>query len=391
MESEEKGLARAKKIYQDRSQRVNELKVEGKKIIGFFCTYSPLEMLTGLGMVPYRIHGDMKESVTEGDKGLQASFCPILRSCFDLALKSKYDFLDGIIAVHSCDPQEKAFHVWQSLINYPYFYNLDLPCKTGTAAHKYFRGELEDFKESLQSFTGEQLSHDKLCAAIEIHNQQRFLVRELYALNRLDSPLISGVEMIQVIKSLTSIPVEEGNELLREVISEVKDRKEGLKVKSARVLLWGSTSDDVALVEVIESVGADVVIDDHCGGSRAYRTDVKHTDDPLDGLAQYYLEETMCARTFREATPAAIKRDYPVDLESRFGYLRSYLQEWKVNGVILQLVRYCDPFGFEVVNIKDYFDMLGMPNIYLEHDYSWGALAALRTRIQAFIELISGY
>lgn len=391
MKIKEKGLARVKEIYQDRSRRVNELKAEGKNVMGFFCTYSPLEMLTALDLVPYRIHGDMKESVTEGDKGLQASFCPILRSCFDLALKSKYDFLDGIIAVHSCDPQEKAFHVWESLITYSYFHNMDLPCKTGTAADKYFKGELEDFRDSLQSFVGKELPGGKLRIAIDTHNQQRSLVRDLYSLTRSDPPLLSGVEIVQVIKALMSIPVEEGNEILREVITEVKTRKGGPERRSARILLWGSTIDDTALIGVIEDAGANIVIDDHCGGSRAYRTDVEITDDPLDGLARYYLNQPMCARTFREVAPGTMRRDYRADLESRFGYLKDYIQGWRVNGAILQLVRYCDPFGFEVVNIKDYFDTLGIPNIYLEHDYSWGALAALKTRAQAFVEVISDY
>jgi len=63
------------------------------------------------------------------------------------------------------------------------------------------------------------------------------------------------------------------------------------------------------------------------------------------------------------------------DLESRFGYLKDYAKEWNVNGVILQSVRYCDTHGYEVPGIKDYFDSIGLPSIYLEHDYSVPSLA----------------
>ena len=76
------------------------------------------------------------------------------------------------------------------------------------------------------------------------------------------------------------------------------------------------------------------------------------------------------------------------DLESRFGYLRDYAKEWDVKGVILQSLRYCDTHGYEVPGIKDYLDNIGLPNIYLEHDYSEAALAPLRTRVQAFLEML---
>lgn len=391
MKQENKGLARAKDIYQDRSRRINELKNEGRKVIGFCCTYAPLEILTACGVVPYWLHGDMKEAVTKGEKGFLSTFCPIMRSCFDVALKGRYDFLDGIISVHSCDPMEKGLRVWESIIPYKYFHYMDLPCKTGSPANRYFKDELNDFKDTLESFTGEAISSDKLRAAIENHNQQRALVRQMYDLNRPDPPLISGVETIQVIKALTSIPVEEGNELLREIIAEVKTRREGPKKRPARILVWSSIIDDIALIEVIEEAGANVVIDDHCGGSRAYRTDVQITENPMDGLTSYYIEQPMCARTFREASTNAMKRDYSADLECRYGYLGDYVKEWSVNGAILQLVRNCDPFGYEVVNAKDYFDsLLHVPNMYLEYNYSWGEVAAIRTRVQAFIEIVSG-
>ena len=146
--------------------------------------------------------------------------------------------------------------------------------------------------------------------------------------------------------------------------------------------------DDTALIEMIESVGANVVMDDTCVGSRAYWPDVELTDDPLDGLAYRYLVELKCPRTFREATFGETKKDNIVDLESRFGYIRDYAKEWDVNGVILQSVRYCDIHGYEVPALKDYLDHIGLPNIYLEHDYSEAALAPLRTRVQAFLEVI---
>jgi len=387
MADKSKGLSKASEIYQNRSHRVKELKAEGKKIIGYPCMYVPLEIITALDLAPYRTYGDIREPVTEADRALPTAFCPIMRTCLDCALKAKDDFLDGMVAIHSCDPQDKTTRIWESYVRYPYFHLIDMPGTLRTESLEYFKGQLNDFKKTLESFAGKELSSDKLNAAIKLHNQQRALVRELYKLTKPDPPLISGTEMLQVIKALMSLPAAEGNELLGQVISEVKERTGGPEKKPARLLIWSSTVDDVDIMQLFEA-GANVVMDESCGGIRAYRADVKLTDDPLDGLTHYYLEEITCARTFREAVFGEARKDYIADLDSRFGYLKGFTREWNVNGVILFLVRYCDPFAFEMPGLKDYFDNLGIPSTYIEYDYTQGSLAPMRTRVEAFLETI---
>jgi len=385
---EKTGLARAQEIYQDRARRASQLKAQGKKIIGYICIYPPLEMMTALDLVPYRIYGDMREPITKADTIFITVACPFIRSYLDLALKGKYEFLDGLVGAHVCDCGEKVPHVWRSQIDTPYFHFIDVPHTMHEAAEAFFKGKVQYFKTTLESFAGKRLSSEGLTNAIEAHNQQRALVRELYDLRKPDLPLISGKETLQVIKALTGIPVEEGNELLREVITEVKERKNGPQKKPARLLVWGSIIDDTALIDMIEDSGANVVIDDTCVGMRAYDTDVGLTDDPIDGLAHHYLAHIKCPRTFREAVYGETRKDHMADLESRFGYLKDYAKAWGANGAILQSVKYCDTHGYEVPGLKDYFDSLGLPNTYLEHDYTEGALAPLRTRVQAFLELI---
>jgi len=151
-------------------------------------------------------------------------------------------------------------------------------------------------------------------------------VRELYELTKPSPPLISGTEIIQVIKALTGLPVVEGNDLLTETISEVKNRSTGPKKKPARLIIWSSTLDDTDIMQVFEDK-ANVVMNESCGGIRAYRAGVKSTADLLEGLADYYLNEITCARTFRQATLGEIRKDYARDLQSRFGYLKGIIKE----------------------------------------------------------------
>ncbi|MBM4452332.1 MAG: 2-hydroxyacyl-CoA dehydratase [Chloroflexi bacterium] len=387
MVEKSKGLARAAEIYGDRPKRTKELKAQGKKIVGYPCVYVPLEMLTAFDLVPYRTYANINESVTEADRALPASFCPIMRSCLDCALKGKEDFLDGFIAAHSCDPQEKTMRVWESYVNYGYFHFLDIPGSVRSEVYGYFKGQLNDLKKTLEGFAGEKLADDKLKAAIKIHNQQRALVNQLYELTKPVPPLISGIELVQVIKAVLSIPVAEGNELLADVIAEVKARGRGPEKQHARLMVWGSSLDEVEVMRLLEAK-ANVVLNESCGGIRPFRGQVKPDGDLMDNLARYYLEEITCARTFRQAKIGETHKDYAKDLQSRFGYLKSLTRDWKVSGAILLLVRYCDPFAFEMPGMKDYLESIGIPSTYIEYDHTMGSLAPLRTRVEAFLETI---
>jgi benzoyl-CoA reductase subunit C len=382
------GLSKAKDIYLNRSRRVKELKAEGKRIMGYLCLYPAIEMLTALDIIPYRMFGDMKEPITRADSFLPTVVCPFLRSLLDLGLKGKYEFLDGVVMAHTCDVGAQIPGLWNNFVKTPYSYFIDTPHTVNEASLKQEKGELKDFQKSLESFTGHKMTAQKLKAAIMAHNRQRALVRELYDLRKSDPPQISGTETLHVLIAIMSLPVEEGSRLLEEVLEELKERKVGPAKKAARLLLWGPVVHETPFIEMIEGLDANVVMDDTCVGSRAYFSDVQLTEDPLDGLARHYLADIQCPRTYRETAQGEPRKDKTADLDNRFGYLGSYAREWKVDGVILQSVRYCDSHGYEVPAIKEYLEAAGLPSIYLEHNNTEGALAPLKTRVQGFIEVI---
>ena len=382
------GLSKAKEICQNRSQRVMELKAEGKTIIGYLCIYPVLEMITAFDLVPYRIFGDMDEPITDADDYMPSIVCPFLRSILDLGVKGRYDFLDGVVMAHICDVGARTAHIWDVAVKTPYSHFIDIPHTNRENSRERLKELLIDFQKSLESFTGREISVNKLKESITKHNEQRRLVRELYGLKKPDPPLISGTETLRVMKALMSLPVEEGNALLQEVITEIKERENPVPEKPARLLVWGPVIDDVTFIEMIENLDASVVMDDTCVGSRAFFPDVPLTDDPLEGLAYHYLEDLKCPRTLRDSNINGTTKGYNADLETRFGYIGDFARGWNVNGVILQALRYCDSHGYEVPQIKDYLDSIGLPNIYLEHDYSKAALGPLMTRIQAFTEII---
>ena len=87
-------MSKVEKYYQQYGVRAQELKEEGKRFMGYICSFVPIEIITAAGFVPFRIRGDVHEPITKGDTYLETIACPFMRSCFDQSLKGKYDFCE---------------------------------------------------------------------------------------------------------------------------------------------------------------------------------------------------------------------------------------------------------------------------------------------------------
>ncbi len=379
-----KGLDRAKEIYRNRDKRVKELKAQGRKIMGYYCCYPILEMMTALDLVPYRILGNPNEPIAQADKCLPTMICPFVRSTLDMGMKGQYDFLNGFASCHSCDSLDLCHEIWPQYVKIPFYTNLWVPHNDHAPSIEFFLACLKRFQDSLEGYAGRKITPEQMIDAIKLHNEHRSLMRGVYALRKSEPPLISGSELQEVIIAAMSLPVQEGNELLKTVKEDAIKRVNKIESKP-RVLLWGVEIDDSSFLKIIEEAGANVVMDDTCIGSRHYWSDVEITSDPLLGIAKRYLVDILCPRTFRKHAGT-----YEGDLEHRFRYIKEYCKEYKAAGVILATMRYCDCHAYDAPLISDYLKGAGIPVLYLEHDYFLAGSAQLKNRVQAFVEMING-
>ncbi len=377
------GLAVVDKYYQDYGGRARELKQQGRQIIGYLCAYVPLEIIYAAGFIPFRIKGSVTEPISKADTQMETIVCPLVRSCFDMSLKGHYDFLDGLVIPHACDSICRTYDIWKYTTGLPYSHFINMPHGTDDSSLEFYKETLNTFRKSLGKIAGSEISDDSLARAVKIYNDNRARVRELFELRRPDPPLISGTELTRALITGMGLPVTESINLLGSVIDEVKQRAGVPAKKSARIMVVGAQVDNAAFIELIEDSGAWVVADDLCPGTREHWFDAPITDDPMDGLAERYLRKTNCCRTYREQ-----KGTYPEYLEERFGHIGRFIRDFAVDGVILYIYKYCDPFGFEVPAMKSYIESLGAPVLYLEDEYSMSTIGRLRTRIQAFLELL---
>jgi len=371
----QRGLIRARELYEHREARAQELANKGKKVIGYFCSYTPVEIFTALDIVPYRIQGKVGKPAEKAGQYLESIVCPFVRSCFDLAIGGEYNFLSGAVIPHTCDAMHRLYDIWKYHLKPPYSYSLYVPHMTHQASYEFFQKEIENLKTGVEQFVGRSASEKDLIRAISLHNHSRALLRKLYELRKQEPPLISGSEVMWVLIAGMTIPIQEFNELMEDVLAEVHSRRPGPNRKP-RLLISGSEVDDDSLIRLVEESGANVVMDDLCTGSRSFWNDVDPSKGAIVGLAERYLGVT-CPRTYRPGKAA-----------QRFSYLGDFIREWKAQGVILYTIRFCDTYQLDAPEMKDYIQSLGLPVLFLEDTYITSPLGQWKTRVEAFLETI---
>jgi benzoyl-CoA reductase subunit C len=377
-------LKTVEKYYRDYGARARELAAEGKKVIGYICSMVPLEIITAAGCIPFRVRGDIHEPITTGDTLLETIVCPYYRSCFDLSAKQKYDFLSGLVIPHGCDSMVRSYSVWSYALPFPYFHFVNIPSVCGESSFEFFNAELNTFRKSLEKFTGKAITDKDLAQAIRVHNKYRDKVRSLYEFRKADPPLLSGTELTKVLTVGSSLPLNEAGVLLDQILEEVDRREKSPLEKGPRIFIDGACVDNIELIKLVEEIGGNVVADTICNGTRDHFPLADAEGDPTDALSHRYLGKVNCPKTYRENKGGTFQGD----IESRFGDIGAYAKEFKVDGAILYVYKYCDPFGFEVPARKAYYQSIHVPLLYLEDVYSAGTMGQLKTRIQAFLEMI---
>jgi benzoyl-CoA reductase subunit C len=370
--------------YKDYGSRAKELKEGGQKVIGYICSFVPLEIITAAGCDPFRVRGNVHEPITKGDALLETIVCPYYRSCFDLSVKGKYDFLSGLVIPHGCDSMVRSFSAWSYSLPYSYFHFVSIPTVCDESSFEFFCSELNTFRKSLEKFVGKAINDDDLAEAIRVHNESRDKVRALYEFRKADPPLISGTELTMLLIVGSSLPIRESNALFDQVLAEIGRRRQSSLPKGPRIFMDGACLDNIELIKLVEEIGGNVVADTICNGTRDCFPKTDMGGDPIDALAQRYLGKINCPKTYRENKAGTFEGD----MASRFGDIGAYAKEFKVDGAILYVYKYCDPFGFEVPARRAYYKSINVPFLLLEDVYSAGTIGQLRTRIQAFLEMI---
>ena len=100
------------------------------------------------------------------------------------------------------------------------------------------------FRDAIEGHFKVSVTRDNLAHAIALYNKTRSLLRQLSGMLKKDIPPITGREYLSIVLAGFSIPKEPYNQLLEELIKEIKGRKPDVRYKT-RLLLMGSAFDDL--------------------------------------------------------------------------------------------------------------------------------------------------
>lgn len=347
---------------------------EGQIPIGYFCSYVPDVMLSVDGLFPVRMRAPGIAGTELADNYMSSVICSYTRSLLEFALDGRYDFLQGWVFAASCDHLRRLYDNLEHLRQPGFSRILDVPHKTGDAAITWYTGELRLLAQALADHFGCDMSADSLRTAIREHNRFSAILSHIGEHRKSDHPVMTGTEYHRLVITSSSSPKKALIPILEKIRDDLQTRAP-LPPHRARLLLVGGHLDDPGYIGIIESQGGLVVGDRLCTGSYPGLMPIPETGDPIAVLAKHYLTRTSCPRmmeAFRERAEDIV----------------SLARECRADGVVIQMMKFCDTWAVEVASFVSYIREAGLPVLHLERDYRLGGEGQLRTRIQAFIESI---
>jgi benzoyl-CoA reductase subunit C len=133
-----------------------------------------------------------------------------------------------------------------------------------------------------------------------------------------------------------------------------------------------------ALLDLIEDCGAMIVDDDLYTGYRYVSLDARESGDPVKALTHWYIDRN-------EIVPCPTRLDPATDWD---GFLLDAVGKAGAQGLIVLMVKFCEPHYFYYPRIKKTFEEAGVPHLLLETEHDMSALGNVRTRVEAFVELL---
>lgn len=366
------------------NKHVSKWKDAGKKVIGYPCTFVPDEIIHAAGMLPFRLRGVGTTSLSIGDTYFGPVICSFPKCILQLAGQGDYGFLDGTVIVNGCDSMRRLDECWRKAgEDYPgtlpeFFHYMGVPHKITDYSIAWFEDELRTLITKIEEHFNVKIAKSALKKSIKLYNEGRKLLIKLDEMRASANIQVTGEEATAIMLAGFAMPREEYTKLLKETIGKLKEQRPGKTNNHAkRIMVVGSTSDDLDFIRLIEESGCTVVADTMCFGSRSYSDLADEKGDPISSLARRYLSHKLCPRMF----------GYYKD---RLSYILDTAENARADGVILQNIRFCDLHGSENGIFERDLEAQGIPCMRMEREY--GPLVEtgrIRMRIDAFMERIA--
>ncbi|HSW20861.1 MAG TPA: 2-hydroxyacyl-CoA dehydratase family protein [Ramlibacter sp.] len=350
----------------------------GGKVIGSFPMHFPAEAVHAAGALPLILQ-EAEDPITVGHASFYPFFCGYTRSIVDQAERGDLAFVDAVMfGDHCVQVLSAADTVRVRRPELPMnFYQL-IPSLRDAWSEDNSVGILRRLIAAVEAAVGVSVTEDALRASIALFNENRQLIRELYARRRRGEVSLTSLEMQHIVKSSMVMDKATHNTMLRQLTTELA----AAPAPSGKVPVYLSghlcQAPKLEVLSMIEECGAIVVDDDLYHGFRYVSTDVDDTSDPVRALARWYI-----ARNWGAPCPTRI--DPKTDWDE---WLLEATRKSGAAGMIVLLAKYCEPHYYYYPRIKATFERADMPHVLIETEHELVAAGNLRTRIESFVEMI---
>jgi benzoyl-CoA reductase/2-hydroxyglutaryl-CoA dehydratase subunit BcrC/BadD/HgdB len=306
---------------------------------------------------------------------LPPNCCHLVKSSIESLLKGELDFLKGIIFSHTCDTMQGLAEIWALQRQIPLQFNLMIPSHFDSGLSRpYLKAELERFKNFLESNAG-KITPENLKVSIQLFNGIRKKLQEIYDRRSKSRIQISGADFARIIRAGYLMDRQRYLGLLDELLTGLPGKADESNNR-VPVYLAGNMTHSDSYFSLIEEAGATIVQDDLCSGTRFLRLMVPEDTDPVDGLTNRYFNSFLCP-TQHKGSHAHIET------------LLSEVEKSGAKGVIFLLYKYCETHFFDYPDLKHALESKGVPTLLLEVEDPSYSVGQLKTRVQAFVEMLS--
>jgi benzoyl-CoA reductase/2-hydroxyglutaryl-CoA dehydratase subunit BcrC/BadD/HgdB len=374
-------MNRVQQAFEQNAMDIETMKNEGRKAIGCYCLYSPVELIVAADAIPLPLCGTKNDPVAAAEEVLPRNLCPLIKSSYGFAALGTcpfFRFSDMIVADTTCDGKKKMFELMQQ---YKTVHVLQLPQNQNVSLSLApWRKEVELMKDKIEECTGRTITTEKINGAIDLLNRERMAKKAVMDLAMTKPSPIKGSELVNILFKVGFLAdKEKGIALMKTIVDEVSQKagngESSYTEKTPRILVSGVPlgvgSDKV--VRILEESGASVVGFENCTGYKQV-FEIEKSDDPIDVLSRQYL-----------SIPCSVMSPN----QGRLDLLSDMIDRFNVDGVVDLTWQACHTYNIESFSLEKWLmDTKKLPMLHLETDYSDSDTEQLRVRIDAFIEMI---
>jgi bcr-type benzoyl-CoA reductase subunit C len=363
-------------ILSDPYASARQAKQGGRKVVGVTPMHFPEELVHAAGALPVVLQ-ESSEPVTVGFGHIYPFYCGFMRSTVDLAVKGKLDHFDAIVVSDMCYQTRMMSHIMRVNMRKTPFVYIQWPLESNTERWLAETvGKLGKVRERLEQALDVEISDQAIAESVAVYNENRALLRRLFGLRRQKPGVLRSKEVVAAVMSSMVMPIEESNALVRRLIGRLEEADTPAK-PGVPLFLSGHLCQAVKpdILDLVEDLGGVVVDDDLYTGFRYVATDTPTNIPPIEALARRYLELALPCPSRSD------RRDWA-------SYLVEASRASKAQGVVALVVKFCEAHMIYYPFLKDKFTEAGLPHLLLETEHEVVSMEGIRTRLQAFIEML---